>query len=83
MYPPPPEFGLLRLLSEALRAGGVHWRGGLVNQLENSLAYTGQPNNFGSGNDQRSAVAMAQSCVLKGLHPSPQDGSDLNLDGQN
>jgi hypothetical protein len=54
-----------------------------VNQLENTLAYSGQPNNFGSGYEQRSAVAMAQSCVLKGLHPSPQDGSYLNLDGQN
>ena len=54
-----------------------------MNQLENALAYSGQPNNFGSGNEQRSAVAMAQSCVLNGLHPSHQDGSDLNLNGQN
>lgn len=60
MYPP-PEFGLLGLLSEALRAGGFHWRGGLVNQLEKALAYSGQPSNFGSENEQRSAVAMAKS----------------------
>lgn len=30
-----------------------------MNQLENTLTYSGQPSNFGSENEQRSAVAMA------------------------
>lgn len=32
-----------------------------MNQLEKALAYSGQPSNFGSENEQRRAVAMAKS----------------------
>lgn len=81
--PPPPGLRRLRLIFGGVASGGFHWRGGLVNQLQNTLAYSGQPNNFVSGNEQRSALTIAESYVLEGLHPVSQDGSNLNLDGQN